>query len=70
MAADLMTKKDRVGVRISSELKKLLIEIADSENRSLAQVCEIFLRDGALSYKEEGAKFFQRLLSRHKKSSS
>ena len=39
------------------------------EDRSLAQVCEIFFRDGALSYKEEGPKFFQRLLSRPKKNS-
>lgn len=48
-------------------LKKALIQIAKNEDRSLAQVCEIFLRDGALSYKEDGAKFFQRLLARHKR---
>jgi len=64
-----MTKEDRIGVRISADLKKLLMEIAEREDRSLAQVCEIFLRDGALSYKEEGPKFFQRLLSRPKKNS-
>jgi hypothetical protein len=62
-----MKKEDRIGVRISVELKKLLIQIAKNEDRSLAQVCEIFLRDGALTYKMEGAKHFQRLLSRHKK---
>lgn len=59
-------KEDRIGVRVSVELKKALIQIAQKEDRSLAQVCEIFLRDGALSYKEAGAKFFQRLLSRLK----
>jgi len=62
-----MTKEDRIGVRVSVELKKTLISIAKSEDRSLAQVCEIFLRDGALSHKEGGAKFFQRLLARHKR---
>jgi hypothetical protein len=62
-----MKKEDRIGVRVSGELKKALIQIAKNEDRSLAQVCEIFLRDGALSYKEDGARFFQRLLSRHKR---
>jgi hypothetical protein len=61
-----MKKEDRVCVRVSVELKKTPIQIAKNEDRSLAQVCEIFLRDGALSYKQYGAKFFQRLLSRHK----
>jgi hypothetical protein len=62
-----MKKEDRIGVRVSVELKKTLIFIAKSEDRSLAQVCEIFLRDGALSYKEDGPKFFQRLLAHHKR---
>ena len=48
------------------ELKKALIQIAKTEDRSLAQICEIFLKDGVLSYKEGGAKFLQRLRSRHK----
>jgi len=63
----VMKKEDRIGVRVSAELKKTLIQIAKNEDRSLAQVCEIFLRDGALSYKEDGAKFFQRSLARHKR---
>ena len=62
-----MRKEDRIGVRVSGELKKSLSQIAKSEDRSLAQVCEMFLRDGVLSYKEYGARFFRRLLSRHKK---
>ncbi len=68
MQAVDMKKEDRIGVRVSVELKKALLQIAKSEDRSLAQVCEIFLRDGALSYnKEDGAKVFQRLLARHKR---
>jgi hypothetical protein len=62
-----MKKEDRIGVRVPTELKRALMVIAKNEDRSLAQVCEIFLRDGALSYKEDGARFFQRLLARHKK---
>ena len=61
-----MRKEERIGVRVPVELKKALIQIAKTEDRSLAQVCEIFLRGGALSYKEEGPKFFQRLLSRQR----
>lgn len=61
-----MKKEDRIGVRVSVELKKALIQIAKNEERSLAQICEIFLRDGVLSYKEHGTKFFQRLRARHK----
>jgi hypothetical protein len=62
-----MKKEDRIGVRVSVELKKALIQVAKNEARSLAQVCEIFLREGALSYREDGAKFFQRVLARHKR---
>jgi hypothetical protein len=62
-----MKKEDRIGVRVSVELKKALIQIAKNEDRSLAQVCEIFLREAALSYREDGAKFFQRVLARHKR---
>lgn len=61
-----MKKEDRIGVRVSVELKKALIQIAKNEDRSLAQICEIFLRDGVLSYKEDGTKFFQRVRARHK----
>jgi hypothetical protein len=62
-----MKKEDRIGVRVSAELKKALAQISKHEDRSLAQVCEIFLRDGVLSYREDGSKFFQRLVARLKK---
>ena len=61
-----MNKEDRIGVRVSVELKKALIKIAKNEDRSLAQICEIFLKDGVLSYEEDGTKFLQRLRARHK----
>jgi hypothetical protein len=62
-----MTKDDRIGVRVPAELKSALIQIAKKEGRSLAQVCEILLKEGASIYKEEGPKYLQRLLSRQNK---
>jgi hypothetical protein len=62
-----MRKEDRIGFRVPADLKKALLQIAKSEGRSLAQVCEILLRGGVSSYKEEGAPYLHRLLSHHKK---
>jgi len=62
-----MKKEDRIGLRVSAELKNSLERIAGTEERSLAQVCEMFLRDCVLSYKEDGTKYFQRVVARHKK---
>lgn len=62
-----MTKGDRIGIRVSAELKRSLLQIADKENRSLAQVCEMFLKGSVSLYAEEGSKYFQRLLARVKK---
>ena len=65
-----MRKEDRIGFRVPAELKRALTQIARNEGRSLAQVCEIFLRGAASSYKEEGPKYLRRVLSRQKKDSS
>jgi len=65
-----MRKEDRIGLRVSAELKRTLVQISRSEGRSLAQVCEIFLRGATSAYKEEGTKYLQRLLARQKKESS
>lgn len=62
-----MTKDESIGIRVSAELKRALIQIARKEGRSLAQLCEILLRGAAVSYKEEGPAYLQRLLSRQKK---
>jgi hypothetical protein len=66
-ALAIMRKDDRIGVRVPAELKKVLIQIAKKEGRSLAQLCEILLRGGATIYQDEGPKYLQRLLSRQKK---
>jgi hypothetical protein len=65
-----MTKDERIGIRVSAELKRALIQIATKEGRSLAQLCEILLRGAAASCKEEGHAYIQRLLSRQKKEPS
>jgi len=65
-----MRKEDRIGFRVPAELKRTLMQIAKIEGRSLAQVCEILLRGGASLYAEEGPKYLQRLLARHKRESS
>ncbi len=64
-----MRKEDRIGFRVPAELKRTLTQIARNEGRSLAQVCEIFLRGAASSYKAEGPKYLQRILSRQQKDS-
>ena len=67
MWSTTMRKGDRIGVRVPTELKRALLQIAKKEGRSLAQVCELFLGGGVLLYTGEGSKYFQRLLSRQKK---
>jgi hypothetical protein len=62
-----MTKDQTIGIRVTAELKKALLQIATKEGRSLAQLCEILLRGAAASYKEEGHSYLQRLLARQKK---
>jgi predicted transcriptional regulator len=60
-----MTAKDsRLTLRIRSELKKELENLASKESRSVAQVCEAFLQAGLIAYRREGTKYIHRLLSR------
>ncbi len=65
-----MTKDESIGIRVPTELKRALIQIAKKEGRSLAQLCEILLRGAATSYKEEGPAYLQRLLSHQRKEPS
>ena len=62
-----MTAKDeRIGFRVSSEVKGALSQIAKKEGRSLAQVCELLLRGGIHEYEREGSRYLQRLVARPK----
>jgi hypothetical protein len=62
-----MTAKDeRIGFRVSGEVKSALMQIAKREGRSLAQVCELLLRGGIQEYEKEGSRYLHRLLVRPK----
>jgi hypothetical protein len=60
-----MTAKDeRIGFRVSAEVKTALLQIARKEGRSLAQICELLLRGGISEYEKDGASYLHRLLTR------
>jgi hypothetical protein len=59
-----MKKDTRLTFRVPSELKKNMEVIAAQEGRSIAQICEAFLRVGSEGYKKQGQKFFRRFLRR------
>ena len=61
-----MRKNAPLAFRISEDLKSDLQQIADREARSVSQLCEILLKLGVESYRKEGPKYLQRLLSRGK----
>ena len=62
-----MTVKDeRIGFRVSGEIKTALVQIARKEGRSLGQICELLLRGGINEYEKEGAGYLHRLLARPK----
>jgi hypothetical protein len=63
----LMTAKDeRIGFRISGEIKGAILQIAKKEGRSLAQVCELLLRGGIHEYEREGSRYLHRFVERPK----
>ena len=63
----LMTAKDeRIGFRVSSEIKAALLQIAEREGRSLAQICELILRGGIHEYEREGSRYLHRFVERPK----
>ena len=62
-SAKMMAKDTRLTLRVGSDLKKKLEAVAASEGRSVAQVCEAFLRGGLILYQKEGSKYVRRYLS-------
>ena len=59
-----VTKDAQLAFRLPSELKALIEEIAAKEGRSVAQICEAFLKAGADHYRREGSKPLQKYLQR------
>ena len=64
-----MKKDTRLSFRVRSDLKNNLEAIAAREGRSVAQICEAFLKAGSETYKRRGPKYLQRFLSRPKNGS-
>jgi hypothetical protein len=65
-----MKKDTRLTFRVHSSLKNDLEAIAAREGRSVAQICDAFLKAGSEIYLKKGPKFLQRFLSRQKKEPS
>lgn len=61
-----MRKDTRLSFRVSSDLKKTLEGVAANEGRSVAQICDVFLRVGSEIYKKEGTRLLQRFLTLRK----
>jgi hypothetical protein len=59
-----MRKDTQFTLRIPTSLRRELQEIADYERRSVAQICEAFMRAGSEGYKKQGSKFLQRFLTK------
>jgi hypothetical protein len=49
------------GFRINPELKQQIEEIADEEQRSISQICELFLKGAVEDYRKEGPQFIDPL---------
>jgi hypothetical protein len=54
----------RLSFRVRSELKEQLKKIAAKEGRSVAQVCEAFLKAGVELYDEKGPEYLWALVRR------
>jgi hypothetical protein len=62
----MTAKNERIGFRVSNDVKGALLQISRKEGRSLAQVCELLLKGGISEYEKEGSGYLHRLLSRPK----
>jgi predicted transcriptional regulator len=56
-------KNTRLTFRVRSDLKKKIEQVAASEGRSVAQICEAFLQAGLVAHNKEGAKYIIRFLA-------
>lgn len=61
-----MAKTGFLVFRVSPELRRDIQQIADDEQRTITQICEMLLHDGVEAYKKEGSKFIQRLVTKQK----
>jgi len=52
--------------RVDPALRRDIQRIADEEQRTITQVCEMLLNEGVEAYKKEGPRFIQRLVAKQK----
>ena len=52
--------------RVDQALREDIRRIANEEQRTITQVCEMLLNEGVEAYKKEGPKFMQRLVAKQK----
>lgn len=52
--------------RVDPALRREVERIAEEEQRTITQVCEMLLHEGIETYKKEGAKFMQRMVAKQK----
>ena len=64
-----MRKGSALSVRIPQKLKVELEQAALKEGRSISQICEALLSGGVETYKKQGSKYIQGLLSRSRENS-
>ena len=61
-----VAKTEFIAFRVAPELKLELERIANDEQRSLSQICEMFLYEGVEGSKKDGPKFIQGLVAKQK----
>ena len=52
--------------RVDATLRRDIKRIADEEQRTITQVCEMLLYEGVEAYKQEGPRLIQRLVAKQK----
>jgi len=64
---DLESYRGRlIEFRVDQSLRQDIERIAEDEQRTITQVCEMLLHEGVEAYKKEGSKFMQRLVAKQK----
>lgn len=59
-------KTDFLVFRVNPELKRELQRLADQEQRTVSQFCEMLLYEAIDLYNKDGAKYIQRLVAKQK----
>jgi predicted transcriptional regulator len=61
-----VAKTEFLAFRVAPDLKRELERIANDEQRTLSQICEMFLYEAVEGTKKDGPRFIQRLVAKQK----